>query len=65
MTAAEFQLVHAPFYDDRFKYSGWCPDCGLEQHNLVVNAVRLCDGCRGEFTFNFEQLKEVATNATI
>jgi len=55
----DVQLVLSPFHDYD-AYHGWCPDCGVEQHNLIVNQVRTCDECPCQFTFLFEQLREAA-----
>ena len=44
------QHVLHPFYDDEDNtLCGWCPDCGLEQRQLVVNVTFRCTECKTEY----------------
>ena len=54
------QLILEPFHDEIYDFCGWCPDCGLEQRGLVVNAMWSCEDCGCEFTFTFKQLEKLS-----
>lgn len=54
----QVHLIDSLYYHEQLHYCGYCPDCGLEQRNLVINKYQACLGCGCLFNVSPAQVME-------